>query len=488
MHGRFFYASSSSQPIAFAMVHSFILNLGPTNQQTERFTFLRRLMAMWYIRYSQEPIFDTSSFPHVPDVTTENGLKDLMAIANILELATVLDRRSYISPGVHWMERVEMGSGRSMSRRLLAIIGQHFVIHIGGRPVAPSVVFQRSLVEFAAAVVVYKEDMSIACKVPGCPPIKVKEKMVALFESNHPRLLPKLHSLIDSRTEYLSWTGPPISITKRTNDHKIFRQTKMNTPGMLKNTPLRDFLDNPIYIRPASESNSLMEKGSNRPEVIDDDDVDMEDAESKDEDGHVVDPDSKDFTDGGPTNPNTIPLPMNVDTEPDSKAVTDVGPSSRNAIPPAMDVDANSAENMKRAKRLRRPRQRGQKPARSSSRNKSRPGSATPSRMAENDQKFAERLDEELDKLTLIPEEAASAGEKPARRGRKAKGSSAPDAQTFPSGDGNVMPPVEKKGKKKAASVPPENPMPPVDNKGKKRAADSSSQAPKSAKRARRRK
>ena len=259
VHGRFFYASSLSQPIAFAMVHSFVLNLGLTNQlQSERFTFVRRLMAMWYTRYSQDPIFDPSSFPHVPDAKTEDGLKDLMTIANVLELATVLDRRSYVSSGIHWMELVEMGSSRSMARRLLAIIAQHFVIYVGEQPVAPWVVFQRSLVEFAAAVVVYKEDMSIACKVPGCPPIKVKEKMLALFQSNHPHLLPKLQSLIDSRVEYLSWTGPTISIKRRCNDHNIFRRRKSNTAAMLKNIPLRDFSDFPIYIQtPNGEYNAV---------------------------------------------------------------------------------------------------------------------------------------------------------------------------------------------------------------------------------------
>ena len=34
--------------------------------------------------------------PHVPDVTTPAGLCDLMAVGNLCELGTILDRESYL--------------------------------------------------------------------------------------------------------------------------------------------------------------------------------------------------------------------------------------------------------------------------------------------------------------------------------------------------------------------------------------------------------
>jgi hypothetical protein len=205
-------------------------------------------MAMWLNCYHEDPAFEPSEYPHVPNVRTADGLKDIMAIGNILELATVLDRRNYSASTIHWTELLEMGSSRSMYRRLQSFIARKFVITVGEQPVLPMVVFGRSLVHFAAAVVVYKEDMeSVGHKFAGCSGTKVKEKMVALFESNHPELLPRLLLLIESRAEYLDWTGPPISITKRTGQHRIFRRRKANNPGMMHNKPLRDFTDFPIY-------------------------------------------------------------------------------------------------------------------------------------------------------------------------------------------------------------------------------------------------
>jgi hypothetical protein len=246
VHGRFFYPSSTSQLTAFAIVHSFILRPGPTHQLTnERFTFLRRMMAMWFNCYREDPLFDPSRFPHIPDVRTENGLMDIIALGNILELATVLDRRCYMSSGLHWTERLEMGASRMMYRQLQSIIALNFVLCVDGQPIRPSAIFQRSLVEFAAAVVVYKEDMHAARKIPSCSPAKVKEKMVTLFRSNYPELLPNLLGHIDRRSQHLNWTGPTISIMMRTEQHRWFQHRKSNTPAMVINKPLHDFPDVP---------------------------------------------------------------------------------------------------------------------------------------------------------------------------------------------------------------------------------------------------
>ena len=256
---------------AFAIVHSFVLQFGVTNQlQSERFSVLRRLVAMWYNCYNDDPGFEPSSKPHVPDVRSENGLQDVMAIANVLELGTVLDRRSYFVSGIHWAERLEMGAIRSLSRRLLSLIAQNFVFSIDGKqPVPPGIVFQRSLVEFAAAVVVYKEDMSTVCKTPGCSSVKVRDKMVSLFQANHPELLPKLLSLIEARAQYLSWQGPTLSIVRRTADHSIFRHRKLNTHVMTANAPLWDFTDFQLFTYAVDEG-----PDDNIPE----DDVTMKDA------------------------------------------------------------------------------------------------------------------------------------------------------------------------------------------------------------------
>jgi hypothetical protein len=255
VHGRFFYASSTSQLTSFAIVHSFVLR--PAVNQSDRFTFLRRLMAMWLNRYQENPFFNPSDYPHVPNIRTEDGLKDIMAIGNILQLAPVMDRRCYLSTGGHWTERVEMAFSRSWYRQLQTIIAKHFVLSVEGKPISPYAIFQRSLVEFAAAVVVYKEDMSTVRKITGFPPSKVKDKMVAVFQTNYPELLPKLHSLIKNRVQYLYWTGPKISITERIHDHLLFLHRKSNTPMMINNAPQQDFSDSPLYIETAPDGNAV---------------------------------------------------------------------------------------------------------------------------------------------------------------------------------------------------------------------------------------
>jgi hypothetical protein len=52
-------------------------------------------MAMWHLNYDEDPFFNGHGNPHVPDITTTAGLMDMMAIGNLLELANVIDRRSY---------------------------------------------------------------------------------------------------------------------------------------------------------------------------------------------------------------------------------------------------------------------------------------------------------------------------------------------------------------------------------------------------------
>jgi hypothetical protein len=242
------YPSSVSQSISFGIIHTFILSYGVTNTlHNEMFTFLRRLMAMWYTRYKDEPAFDPSTHGHVPNMAKESGLKDVMAIGNLLELGTVVDRRSYTA-ALHWGERSEMGSCRWMYRKLQSLFAQRHTVTVGGKSMHPLTIFRRSLVEFAAAVVVYKEDMEgTVPKVPGCTAVKVREKTTSFFRRNYPELLPRLEELIEARTEYLYWTGPKIAIQQRTVQSRFYHQQRLNTAMMNKKAPQREFADQPLY-------------------------------------------------------------------------------------------------------------------------------------------------------------------------------------------------------------------------------------------------
>jgi len=258
VHGRYMYSASTSQMTSIGFIHTFVNGYQITSEIHDLLTFLRREMAMWLRRYKENPFFDRSEHPHVPDVYTAAGLMDVMAVGNMLELATAIDRRCYLASSLTLKEREEMGTVRSLYRQLQLVIGRSYVIKVDGMPIHPLLVFRRSLVEFGAALVVYKETMGEELvRSKTCTVDKVKEKTVSYFQANYPNLLPRLQELIDARFEFLYWTGPKLSISRRTDDHRFFSRDRMNSPAMTKQRPLRDFIDALLY---SSVSYSLTDK------------------------------------------------------------------------------------------------------------------------------------------------------------------------------------------------------------------------------------
>jgi hypothetical protein len=251
------------------------------------FTFLRRLMVMWYTRYKDEPSFDPSTHAHMPNIAKESGLKDVMAIGNLLELGTVLDRRSYGAARLHSGERPEMGSCQWMYRKLQSLFAQRYTVAVGRKSMHPLTIFCRSLVEFAAAVVVYKEDMEgTVLKVPGCSAVRVREKTKSFFRQNYPELLPRLDELIAAHTEYLYWTGPKIVVQQCNVQSCFYRQKRLNTAMMTKKAPHREFLDSPLY-----------------PDPIQTETADEEPAPDNDENGKKAPDADMEETPGRPTSP-----------------------------------------------------------------------------------------------------------------------------------------------------------------------------------------
>jgi hypothetical protein len=197
---------------------------------------LRRMMTMWYTHLSQDLSTDEVENPHVPDISTVPGLMVLMAVGNVLECSQILDRRSYSDSGVHWSEHGEMAEARRLYRNIQLLFGQRYVVHVGNNAVSPYLVFKRLLVEFAAAVVVYKKQrVKQADKVPGCTLANLRKKCEAVFSSNHPDLVPCLNKLVEDQVKYFYWTGPHISITRRTAEHNELVEDK-------------DFHDQPIFL------------------------------------------------------------------------------------------------------------------------------------------------------------------------------------------------------------------------------------------------
>jgi hypothetical protein len=61
-----------------------------------------------------------SPVPHVPDVSTFDGIHDLFSLCNIVEMANIVHPDTYSDEGLPASERLEMIRGRSLSRAIVS--------------------------------------------------------------------------------------------------------------------------------------------------------------------------------------------------------------------------------------------------------------------------------------------------------------------------------------------------------------------------------
>jgi hypothetical protein len=245
-YGRHFYPSASMQAAAFGVVHTFVLSYTVTNTEHKGLdTMFRRMMAMWSDHYFR-PSYLNVQVPnaHIPNISTMTGLMDVIAVGNLLELAQVLDRQFYTISGIHWQKQQEIAMARHRYRMLQSWFTANYLTFLGGQSISPINIFRRSLVEFAAAVIAYKQQRAARELDPeiqlGCTAEAVKGKVVSFFESNYPELLPCLHRLVKKGAVFLYWTGPKITIKRRS--------------GQSRNPDLVDFRDQPIYLPDKSKA------------------------------------------------------------------------------------------------------------------------------------------------------------------------------------------------------------------------------------------
>jgi hypothetical protein len=255
VYGRHFYSNASMQASVFGIVHTFVMSYRLTNTLHEELdTMLRRMMVMWSAHHFQ-PVYSKLANPHIPKATMPSGLMDIIALGNLLEFSQVLDRRSYYtSDGIHWQEQHEIAMARHCYRVFQSWFAANHDTAVGGKSISAICIFRRCLVEFAAAIIVYKH--AAWAKTPHrgrlrkCTAEAVQEKIMHVFESNFPELLPCLHKLVEDKVEFLYWTGPPISIRSK---------------GAQRRDPmLRDFEDRPIYLGDANNGVGNVAGNGNR--------------------------------------------------------------------------------------------------------------------------------------------------------------------------------------------------------------------------------
>lgn len=154
---------------------------------------------------------------HVPDISSEDGLLDIIAVGNILELHKYMDRRYYAgTKKLQASDLEEMTVARWCYRRFQKWFSATYSTMVGDEVVSPMNIFQCTLVEFAAAVVNYKS--KYAGQVPlvtGCGTGKVlRNAFIEYFTSEYPELLDRFKTLADKQ-ETILWSRDRITIRPR---------------------------------------------------------------------------------------------------------------------------------------------------------------------------------------------------------------------------------------------------------------------------------
>ena len=264
------------------VVHSFVLGHEITNQVHDNLNvMLQQMMSMWFAHYSRHSTDNDEQTHHIPNMADNQGFWDIVMIGNVLECAQVLDIRSYSSLGVLAHELVEMAVARGRYRRLSVIFEGQYSVTVGSIKTNPFSVFRRSLVEFAAALIVYKKEHDRSHDI--CSAKDVEDKMMIFFKKNYPELLPCLLEIISKKSGSFSWTGPPIEI-------QPIRQTRQTVSQQEDEHIRLDFVDLTIY--------PISERGAPSPPAANNSTLELGDRESEDEGEDEDDGEGGDEVDG----------------------------------------------------------------------------------------------------------------------------------------------------------------------------------------------
>lgn len=179
--------------------------------------------------------------PHVPDMSTQEGILDIIALGNLLEFSVALSQQHYA--GLLGPEAIaEQNAARWRYRVLMNWFGSKYATLIGDEWIHPSYLVNRLLVEFAAALVVYKRAMvNGAPEVKICDPSSFQDAIAAHLETDHPSLVPVWEELITQTEGLFYWSGPAIKIRERTAEFKLF--LRLSPDGELSQLANR-----PIYV------------------------------------------------------------------------------------------------------------------------------------------------------------------------------------------------------------------------------------------------
>lgn len=163
-----------------------------------------------------------ASNAHVLDLTTHDGLLAFIAVGNVLEFSVGLSRPHYVGD-LTQEDEVEQKVARWRFRFVLKAFCEKHTLLLGDTWVHPLYLAKRLLVEFAAALTVYKSRQeSMVPLTEKCDARSLNRALHAHLKADYPELVPLYLSLVKAKHGFFYWTGPRVRIGSRTRQFSRF--------------------------------------------------------------------------------------------------------------------------------------------------------------------------------------------------------------------------------------------------------------------------
>jgi hypothetical protein len=241
--GHHYYATSSVQDSVHQIVHSLVRRSLITNDMhIEVRVLLRRMLTTWVDWYVQghwesgtlcfiiswislSPSLGHPRSPHIVDVTSAEGLLDMISLGCLIEFSNPLDQRLYLNEAIPHDEQEEIEAAMTRYRRFITWYQERFFVVIENEWINPSYLFSRRMVDFAATLVRYVTEQEKDFHLGALTPHTLTQGSITRHLLNHFRegwseLTETFLEVKKYPSPHLYYDGPTIRIEARPKDWK----------------------------------------------------------------------------------------------------------------------------------------------------------------------------------------------------------------------------------------------------------------------------
>jgi hypothetical protein len=251
--GHHFYMACCGLSTAFEIVHSFVGRHTVTNElHHDAISMLRQLLcaSVLYFINGDHREGKMSMPEHVIDVTTIEGLHDIIAIGNVIEFTVALDFRTYEGTELDDQEYLERETAMTLYRRFISWFSDTYGLRFGDTWVNPSYLFKHQLISFAASLQGYfsrqHANVQRQDKLKGISPTAVRRVLRHHLDMVWGPLVPRFEQLLEDPPLFLYWRGP---------DFRIVRKTpfRLLAEGLVDTEEVFQLDSDPIYVEAPQE-------------------------------------------------------------------------------------------------------------------------------------------------------------------------------------------------------------------------------------------